>query len=532
MKKKQTGMTIILLVLSLILILSGGFNYFTGVQRSLWDKSVTDILEVTTQGRHALDTYIEKDTEMLHWLAVELSKKDSRDSGALLATMKLSDDALSSYICVNLDEGAVYTDGTETGAEPEWEQLNHTLANGGQGIREPFLGDVTGVWTLGYFESFTWPDGARGLVQKTQPLSELNERFSLSFYNYTGFSYVVNQKGDILIRSQHPNSNRTFKNLFDIIDLQGNDAREVASFRSSLEEGKKGVARFQYQKEDYVFCYVPMENAPGWYVVSIVPNQVIMEQANDIMQNSQAFLILVFVCALVLGAFFLVYRNSTRQVLLAEEAARKAAESANLAKSRFLSNMSHDIRTPMNAILGMTRLASEHIGEPDKVRDYLKNINLSGQLLVGLINDILDMSKIESGKMSLNNDTASLEALLSNLVKIIQPTIAAKNQSFNIRLHGIEHESLSFDSLRLNQILLNLLSNAVKFTPEGGQISVDVSESPSCREHCAHFTFRVADTGIGMKPEFIEHIFDSFTREQNNRTNQIEGSGLAWPSPR
>ncbi len=250
------------------------------------------------------------------------------------------------------------------------------------------------------------------------------------------------------------------------------------------------------------------------------------------MQNSQAFLILVFVCALVLGAFFLVYRNSTRQVLLAEEAARKAAESANLAKSRFLSNMSHDIRTPMNAILGMTRLASEHIGEPDKVRDYLKNINLSGQLLVGLINDILDMSKIESGKMSLNNDTASLEALLSNLVKIIQPTIAAKNQSFNIRLHGIEHESLSFDSLRLNQILLNLLSNAVKFTPEGGQISVDVSESPSCREHCAHFTFRVADTGIGMKPEFIEHIFDSFTREQNNRTNQIEGSGLAWPSPR
>ena len=136
------------------------------------------------------------------------------------------------------------------------------------------------------------------------------------------------------------------------------------------------------------------------------------------------------------------------------------------------------------------------------------------------------MSKIESGKMALNNDTASLENLLINLVRIIQPTAEKKKQNFSIHLHNIVNETLCFDALRLNQILLNLLSNALKFTPDGGSISVDVTETQSVLKNHAHFTFRVSDTGIGMKPEFIEHIFDSFTREKNDFINQIEGTGL------
>ena len=151
-----------------------------------------------------------------------------------------------------------------------------------------------------------------------------------------------------------------------------------------------------------------------------------MEQTHNIVQNSQVFLILILVSGLIMAAFYIVHRTTSRRILQAEERARLAAESANTAKSRFLSNMSHDIRTPMNAIIGMTQLASRHAGEPDKVREYLKNIELSGQLLVGLINDILDMSKIESGKMKLNNMDTSLETLLTNLVRIIQPTAAPK----------------------------------------------------------------------------------------------------------
>lgn len=526
MRAKKLWNPIFLALIAAIAILVGGFYYMISVQHSLWDKSVTDILEVTTQGRHALDTYIEKDREMLHWLAVELSAVDSGNENAIQSRMKLSAGTDPSYICILLDSDILYTCLLENGyhLEPEQVENFHTLS--GSGVREPFLDGRTGIWTIGYYERFIFADGASGLIQRTQPLSELSERFSLSFYNNSGFSYVVNKDGEILIRSQHRNSNRTFQNLFDIVDLQGNDPQAVNSFRDSLKNGRRGVAQFRYQKEDYVFCYVPMENTPGWYVVSIVPDRVIMEQADNIIRHSQLFFFLILCSTFIMAAFIIVYRNSTRQVLQAEEEARKAAESANLAKSRFLSNMSHDIRTPMNAIIGMTKLASDHIEEPEKVREYLKNISQSGQLLVGLINDILDMSKIESGKMVLNDDTASLEEVLTNLVHIIQPSVESKHLHFDIRLHGIKHETLRFDKLRLNQVLINLLSNAVKFTPENGSVVVDVTETPSVKDNHAHFTFRVADDGIGMSLEFLEHIFDSFTREQDNRVNQIEGTGL------
>ncbi|WP_455649705.1 response regulator [Enterocloster citroniae] len=524
--KKGQKRNIILVCLSVAVILAGGLYYITSVQRALWNKSVTDILEVTVQGRHALDTYLEKDKEMVHWLAADLAAESSFHENKLHEKLILAGAGNSSCFCVNLDTGTVYTPQLEGEWPLDPDQLEIFRGLQGSGIRKPFLDGRTGVWTLAYYERFLWPDGSQGFVQKTQPLSEIADRFSLSFYNNAGFSYVVDREGDILIRSQHRNSNRTFQNLFDIIDLQGNDSREIDSFQASLENSRRGAARFRYQKEDYVFCYVPMEQVPDWYVVSIIPNRVIMEQANSIVQDSLLFLFLIFACASVMGAFFMIYRNSARRILLAEENARKAAESANAAKSRFLSNMSHDIRTPMNAILGMTRLAMDHIHESDKVSDYLKKIGLSGQLLVGLINDILDMSKIESGKMVLNQETASLEPLFTSLVGIIQPSAAAKNLTFDIRLHGIEHESLCFDSLRLNQILLNLLSNAVKFTPEGGSVSVDVTELPSRRQGLAHLRFRVSDTGIGMSPEFLEHIFDSFTREHDDRVNKIEGTGL------
>lgn len=526
MGAKHKRNLVLLVLLSVALILLGGFYYISSVQNSLWDQAVTNILEVTAQGRHALDTYIEKDMEMLHWLATEMAALDSHRADEIQDRLTLTHGTDSSFLCVDLTAGKVYDEQTPWGSPLEQDQLEELDPLHGSGIQEPFLDRRTGVWTIGYYEHFFFANGAEGVVQKTQPLSEIAQRFSLSFYDDTGFSYVLNGQGDILIRTQHPNSNRTFQNLFDIIDLQGNNKGAIASFQGAMKEGERGVARFQYKQEDYVFCYVPLESAWGWYVISIVPDQAIMRQTQNVVQDSKMFFILILIAILVLTAFFLMYRNSTRQVLAAEEQARRAAESANRAKSRFLSNMSHDIRTPMNAIIGMTKLASDHLDEPEKVKGYLKNISLSGQLLVGLINDILDLSKIESGKMTLNNDTEELDTLMLNLVHVVQPMTAEKGQSFDIRLHDVQHETLYFDGLRLNQVMLNLLSNAVKFTPEGGAISVDVTESPAVKEGFAHFTFCVADNGIGMKPDFLEHLFDAFTREQDSRVNKINGSGL------
>lgn len=202
--------------------------------------------------------------------------------------------------------------------------------------------------------------------------------------------------------------------------------------------------------------------------------------------------------------------------------ALEAAKLANAAKSDFLSRMSHDIRTPMNAIAGMTEIADAHIREPERVRDCLQKIRLSSNHLLGLINDVLDMSQIESGKVSIHESSLSLPELIREIIMITLPNVRTKQQIFKVHLRNISQEHFYSDELRLRQILLNLLSNASKFTPEKGQIIFEVEQLPGD----SGLSFTIADTGPGIKKDFQEHLFETFTRERDSRTDRIEGSGL------
>ena len=203
-----------------------------------------------------------------------------------------------------------------------------------------------------------------------------------------------------------------------------------------------------------------------------------------------------------------------------------AARSANEAKSNFLSNMSHDIRTPMNAIVGFSILLEKDADRPEKVREYTRKITASSHHLLSLINDVLDMSKIESGKTSLNIDRFSLPELLEELNIIIMPQAKAKSQNFEIHVNGAPPEQILGDKLRLNQILLNLLSNAVKYTQEGGNIDFSISELPSSAPQYTNLRFVVKDNGIGMSEEFQKIIFNPFSREISSVTNTVQGTGL------
>ena len=202
--------------------------------------------------------------------------------------------------------------------------------------------------------------------------------------------------------------------------------------------------------------------------------------------------------------------------------ALEAAKLANAAKSDFLSRMSHDIRTPMNAIAGMTEIADAHIREPERVRDCLQKIRLSSNHLLGLINDVLDMSQIESGKVSIHESSLSLPELIREIIMITLPNVRTKQQIFKVHLRNISQEHFYSDELRLRQILLNLLSNASKFTPEKGQIIFEVEQL----QGDSGLSFTIADTGPGIKKDFQEHLFETFTRERDSRTDRIEGSGL------
>ena len=217
-------------------------------------------------------------------------------------------------------------------------------------------------------------------------------------------------------------------------------------------------------------------------------------------------------------------RTGEHQTTLAVKAALEIAEKASKAKTDFLSNMSHDIRTPMNAIIGITTLMKNELDQPEKLAEHLGKLETSGQLLLGIINDILDMSRIESGKTTLNVEKMNLPQQISQLDSVIRQQAGQRRQTFTVETH-VQHENVLADPNRLNQVLMNILSNAVKYTPTGGHIRLEVDELTHT-EHYAKYRFVVQDNGIGMSEEFQKHIFEPFERERTSTVSKVQGTGL------
>ena len=310
MKSRKTLISILVTLVS-VAVIAGTVLFARFVQDSLWEKSVTDVLEVTEQGQHALDTYFGKDLDTLDLFASELSLQHPDDEARMaekLALFGAGNDG-TVYVCANLVTGAVYRTDNDSAANLTAEQLVLAETAGERGVMEPFLDERTGSNMIGVYERFAFSDGTPGIVRKARPLNDMEARFSLSFYNGSGFSYVVNTEVDVVILSQHRNSNRTFSNIYDIVGYEGNDEADVESFRAALEQNARGVALFSYHGDDYVFCYTPLAGTDGWDVVSIIPNDVVMEQANAII-NATLLLCLVIIAGL--GIVLAVYWRGSR----------------------------------------------------------------------------------------------------------------------------------------------------------------------------------------------------------------------------
>ena len=203
-----------------------------------------------------------------------------------------------------------------------------------------------------------------------------------------------------------------------------------------------------------------------------------------------------------------------------------AAEHANRAKSDFLSRMSHDIRTPMNAVLGMTKIGKKYVNDPERVMDCFQKIDISSKLLIDLINEVLDMSKVESGRILLAEEEVNLAELVQGIVTMVQPLLHDKSLRFKPYISGITHEMVISDIQRLQQLIMNLLSNAVKYTPEGGTVTLEIRETPAVGADMAHYEFIISDTGIGMKPEFLGRVFEPFERAEDVKIQTVQGTGL------
>lgn len=771
------------------------YMFISAVQEKLWQQSINTIMESTQQGRNTLRVQLQEEYGTMETVSAALTGIDMTKSADALDAFLSNYNAVDHGISLYLEDGRCF---------PADEEIDKNVAeflhenNAKSGMIDPHISSVTGVNVFHLFVQAELSDGTRGFLVKEYEVGQIVDSFSVSFYQDAGFSYVVDTDGNVLIRPPHPNSNKTVQNLYDILRESKNDSAGLEQFRQSLTGMKTGWAVFSYQGEDTVFCYIPLKLQSDWYLISIIPEDVVNAQTNQIILKTLILIlwIILGIAVLVLMYFYYVRRTNRRlrnqadyishlynavpegialmtvespylflqlneegrrllgcqenscehtlggqslqdvvhpedyertallfrdsvqngnknifeirlkrvdntffwadgivertldengmpviitavhditEEKLAEEEAERgklqerltlvgaisnayplivslnltkdtlnfiyirpglmlpvgvqksfrqlyedmlptihrdsleefkqcfapenlfrglgemrkeifcearqqladgayhwtstqviavdnpysedklailisrrideqryaeeqrrqalqsaldSAKAANVAKSQFLSNMSHDIRTPMNAIIGMTAIAAAHPDNPERVLECLKKINLSGKHLLSLINDVLDMSKIENGKLALRNEPFNFAQLVSDTAELVRAQTEAGQLQLDVRLDFLENEEVIGDSLRIRQIFINILSNAVKYTPAGGRINVEVWQEKNVYNGYYSYVFRCSDTGVGMSEEFLKRLFQPFERDQNTTSSKVTGTGL------
>ena len=386
--------------------------------------------------------------------------------------------------------------------------------------------------------------------------SKLDSMLSVKSYNGNAYLFMLDNDGNITYTNQK--EDKFFRNYFLLKHLKGDQAiteEEADSLQKKLDGREQGVELLGSDKP-YYLGYCPIENN-NTMLICIVEKSVVDNVLRDYQKTIvfETILMAGFILLLFAGLFYSISRRrladqkaeyekrnneiqiqALREMQVANKKLKKAkdiatealqtAENANKAKTDFLSNMSHDIRTPMNAIIGMTSLIRHDAGNKAKVIEYADKIDISSQHLLGIINDVLDMSKIEAGKTVFKYTDFSILDFITELNTIFHSQIDEKNQTLTIIKENIRHEWVNGDKVHLMQIFSNLVSNAVKYTQKGGKIQFLVEECETKSSVYAKYRFLVKDNGIGMSADFKETIFDAFTRAESSVTNKIQGTGL------
>lgn len=655
--------SLLILACGLLILLAGyigGRSYVRSLRNDLMDQAISYVLNMTEQQQQMFDVFVSGDRERLHSQADYLSRTDSDDVEQIREILEVFSKVDAFYSVINLDTGVFYSNKAEETYRMDESTLSEYRTFSGTGVRDPFTGLYSDERRFGYYECFTFADGASGMLQKSYDSSKVSEEFSLSFYNGQGLGYVVTQEGEVLLRSVDKGGAYSFDNIFEMIASSESGNAEIDAFTQATGHRKKGATTFNGENGSYVYAYVPIHNVEGWYLLSVIPVSAVMREADGIILNSQFFLRVLLAAIAVLLAFFLLIRQNRRGIRKKDEEiqyreqqldifstylasstddvymmlsptgvveyispnvervlgiteqdiradvrslghvsytdreavgfqelekmepgsameammtervnvktgehkcfremvycallqgqkkfivyisdrtreqedrdklaeALDMAQAANKAKSAFLGSVSHDIRTPMNVITGLATLLREEADNPEHVLEYTQQIDVASKHLLGLINDVLDINKIEGGGTVLNISELSLPDIIEEINNMIRPRAKAKNQAFQVAVSSFSHERLLGDKLRINQILINLLSNAVKYTGEGGEIQMSVNELPQAMEDHSRIQFIIRDNGRGMSEEYLQEIFEPFSREQNEETYKIQGTGL------
>ena len=547
---------------SIVLILTLFVMSQTYIQNLVYHERLSQMEEVTHQMFHSLEDVIDN-----HWDEVDVQCNYlyytplETDTDLYRYLKKLSE--LSNYhekqielIAVD-NAGRYYTEYGRTGLLREMNYLENAPQRVSYVSNSLTVDDSRMVFLEQLSTPITLQSGEKEITLRyfgiSQSMTQLNDYFRCDAYENNNSVYVLDNNGFKLF------------NANDTELLKGHNVYTVLSQMSYLHGSSFAVAKERLARTgscysnavldgtEYYYALKQMENAQ-WTLAFLVP-------AEYVAVNTQKLVTIVMVIIIVIAMVFSVItvfvgwsllRQKQQQELQAEKEANlrleqynihltqvndelrqaqdiaaealQSAERASKAKTDFLANMSHDIRTPMNAIIGITTLMKNELHQPEKLAEHLDKLENSGQLLLGIINDILDMSRIESGKTTLNVEKMNLPQQISQLDSIIRQQAGQRRQTFTVNTH-LQHENVLADPNRLNRVLMNILSNAVKYTPTGGHIRFEVDELPR-NEHYARYRFVVQDDGIGMSEAYQKTLFDPFTREERSGTNRVQGTGL------
>ena len=550
------GFVIIVLILTLFVMSQ------TYIQNLVYHERLSQMEEVTHQMFHSLEDVIDN-----HWDEV-----DVQCNYLAYTSMETTDD-LFSYL-EKLSELANYK-------EKQIELVavdaagHYYTAHGRMGLLRGITYLESAPERVSYVSNSLTVDDSRMvfLKQLSTPITLQSEAGEITL-RYFGIAQCMTQLNDYFRCDAYENNNSVYVldndgfKLFNANDaelLKGHNVYTVLSQMSYLHGSSFAAAKERLARTgscysnavldgtEYYYALKQMENAQ-WTLAFLVPAEYVavntQKLVNLVTLVMVSFAVVFSVTAVFVGWFLL--RQKQQQELQAEKEANlrleqynthltqandemrraqavaaealHAAERASQAKTDFLSNMSHDIRTPMNAIVGLTTLMENELDQPEKLAEHLHKLESSGQLLLGIINNILDMSRIESGKTTRSVEPMHLSQQLDQLSTMIRAQASEKAQTFTVSTH-LRHENLLADPTRLNQVLMNILSNAVKYTPRGGHIRFEVEELPRT-EHYAKYRFVVQDDGIGMSEAYQKTLFDPFTREERSGTNKVQGTGL------
>lgn len=539
--------TIAAIIAALIIILSSIIffllTYNSYIDKMLYAERLSQMREVTTQLFSGLEDVVKNEWRIVNELCHSFEDEDIYTKDDLISYMRMKshqgdfDSYLTQMIAVD-ENGIYYSEDGRQGFLVERENLytqpeqisyvtnfltyNETKMVFLRKLKKPIIvSDKGKTISINYY----------GI---TQSMEALNPYFQCSAYDGNNSVYVVDDKGLKLFSSGNDNYLKGF-NVYTILgNLDYLHGSTFADAYSEMTEHSIAYSNAVVDNTEIYYALYRMENA-AWTIIFIVPSEYVAMNTVELV-NTTVIFVLVFVGVIVaVGITVIVAIMKMHQKAALSEKQKNNEElallnsrliKANEAKSEFLANMSHDIRTPMNAIIGMIKLMEHDKTDIDKLDTYLEKIDISSHHLLSLINDILDMSKIESGDLSLNLDSARLADEISQVENIIRPQAEAHGHNFIVRVHEIEHEYIICDAVRLRQAIINLLYNAVKYTDNGGSITYDIAEMPSDIPNKTKLKFTVTDNGYGMTQEFLEHIFEPFVRAENSTINKVQGTGL------